>query len=121
MLKYTRNKRYLNTIAASVSQKLKRDEHDAITSRPMYLDAQATTPLDPRVHHDMLPYSVSYYGNPHSASHAYGWHAESAVEIAREQVASIIGANPKEIVFTSGATESNNISVKGIANFYKSR
>lgn len=87
--------------------------------RPLYLDAQATTPLDPRVLDAMMPYSVSYYGNPHSRTHAYGWESEQAVEHARKQVADLIGADPKEIVFTSGATESNNISVKGVARFYK--
>ncbi|XP_027039704.1 cysteine desulfurase, mitochondrial-like isoform X4 [Pocillopora damicornis] len=67
----------------------------------------------------MMPYSVSYYGNPHSRTHAYGWESEQAVEHARKQVAELIGADPKEIVFTSGATESNNISVKGVGRFYK--
>lgn len=87
--------------------------------RPLYLDAQATTPMDPRVLDAMMPYSVSYYGNPHSRTHAYGWESEQAVELARKQVADLIGADPKEIVFTSGATESNNISVKGVGRFYK--
>ncbi|XP_052818701.1 cysteine desulfurase-like [Mya arenaria] len=89
--------------------------------RPLYLDAQATTPLDPRVLDTMLPYLVSYYGNPHSRTHAYGWETEAAVETARKQVADCIGADPREVVFTSGATESNNISVKGAARFYKSK
>ncbi|KAH3710964.1 hypothetical protein DPMN_070462 [Dreissena polymorpha] len=89
--------------------------------RPLYLDAQATTPLDPRVLDSMLPYLVSYYGNPHSRTHAYGWETEAAIEKARQQVADCIGADPREIVFTSGATESNNISVKGTARFYKSK
>lgn len=86
--------------------------------RPLYLDAQATTPLDPRVLDAMLPYLVNNYGNPHSRTHAYGWESESAVEKSRGQVAALIGAQAKEIVFTSGATESNNISIKGIARFY---
>ncbi|KAK5646305.1 hypothetical protein RI129_004769 [Pyrocoelia pectoralis] len=86
--------------------------------RPLYLDAQATTPLDPRVLDAMLPYLTSFYGNPHSRTHAYGWESEEAVEKARAQVADIIGADPKEIIFTSGATESNNVSVKGVARFY---
>ena len=83
--------------------------------RPLYLDAQATTPLDPRVLDAMLPYQLGYWGNPHSRTHAYGWESEVAVEKAREQVARLIGADPKEIVFTSGATESNNIAIKGVA------
>ncbi|KAK7023402.1 cysteine desulfurase, partial [Halocaridina rubra] len=89
--------------------------------RPLYLDAQATTPLDPRVLDAMLPYLTYQYGNPHSRTHAYGWESEQAMERAREQVAELIGADKKEIIFTSGATESNNISVKGVARFYKSK
>ena len=87
--------------------------------RPLYLDAQSTTPLDPRVLDAMLPYMTSYYGNPHSRTHAYGWESEAAMETARQQVADLINADPKEIVFTSGATESNNISVKGVARYYQ--
>lgn len=89
--------------------------------RPLYLDAQATTPMDPRVLDAMLPYLTTYYGNPHSRTHAYGWESEAAMEKAREQIADLIGADPKEIVFTSGATESNNISCKGVPRFYKSK
>lgn len=70
---------------------------------------------DPRVLDAMLPYLTNYYGNPHSRTHQYGWESEKAVETAREQVATLIGADPKEIIFTSGATESNNIAVKGVA------
>lgn len=84
----------------------------------MYLDAQATTPLDPRVLDAMMPFSLERYGNPHSRTHAFGWEAEAAVERARAQVAALIGADPKEIVFTSGATESNNMAIKGVARFY---
>lgn len=89
--------------------------------RPLYLDAQSTTPLDPRVLDAMLPYLTCYYGNPHSRTHAYGWESEEAMENARAQIADLIGADAKEIVFTSGATESNNISVKGVARFYKGK
>lgn len=89
--------------------------------RPLYLDMQATTPMDPRVVDAMLPYMIDMYGNPHSRTHQYGWESSDAVEKARQQVASLIGADSKEIIFTSGATESNNIAIKGVANFYKAR
>jgi len=86
--------------------------------RPIYLDMQATTPVDPRVLDAMLPFLVSVYGNPHSRTHAYGWESEKGVEDAREHVARLIGADAKEIIFTSGATESNNMSIKGVARFF---
>lgn len=89
--------------------------------RPIYLDAQATTPVDPRVLDFMMPYFTGQYGNPHSKTHLYGWETEKEVEKAREHVASLINADPKEIIFTSGATESNNMSIKGVARFYKNR
>ncbi|THW86406.1 cysteine desulfurase [Aureobasidium pullulans] len=88
-------------------------------TRPIYLDAQATTPTDPRVLDAMLPFFTGLYGNPHSRTHAYGWETDSAVEQARAHIASLIGADPKEIIFTSGATESNNMSIKGVARFFK--
>lgn len=87
-------------------------------TRPIYLDAQATTPMDPRVLDAMLPFMTGLFGNPHSRTHAYGWESEKAVDRAREHVAALIGADPKEIIFTSGATESNNMSIKGVARFF---
>ncbi|KAF4972756.1 hypothetical protein FZEAL_9538 [Fusarium zealandicum] len=86
--------------------------------RPIYLDMQATTPVDPRVLDVMMPFYVGVYGNPHSRTHAYGWESEKAVEEAREHIAKLIGADSKEIIFTSGATESNNMSIKGVARFF---
>mmetsp|Transcript_16456 Transcript_16456/g.39383 ORF Transcript_16456/g.39383 Transcript_16456/m.39383 type:complete len:467 (+) Transcript_16456:127-1527(+) len=86
--------------------------------RAIYLDTSATTPMDPRVLDKMMPYMIGSYGNPHSRTHSYGWESETVVEDARAQVASLIGASPKEIIFTSGATESNNLSIKGAAHFY---
>lgn len=86
-------------------------------NKKIYLDAQATKPMDPRVLDAMLPYYVSVFGNPHSRTHSFGWNAEAGVEKARKQVADIIKANPKEIIFTSGATESNNLAIKGVAEF----
>jgi cysteine desulfurase len=82
---------------------------------PVYLDHHATTPLDPRVLDAMLPYFKEQFGNPHSAQHAYGWSADEAVERARAEVAALIGALPDEIVFTSGATEANNLAIRGVA------
>lgn len=90
-------------------------------TRPIYLDMQSTTPVDPRVADAMLPHLTTQYGNPHSRTHAYGWEAEEAVDVARARVASLIGADSREIIFTSGATESNNMVVKGVAMFYKSK
>ncbi|KAI5853595.1 cysteine desulfuras-like protein [Tricharina praecox] len=90
-------------------------------SRPIYMDMQATTPTDPRVLDAMLPFYTGLYGNPHSRTHAYGWETEKAVDEAREHVAGLIGADAKEIIFTSGATESNNMSIKGVARFYKAK
>ena len=86
--------------------------------QPVYLDYSATTPVDPRVAEKMIPYLTQLFGNPASRSHAYGWDAEKAVDIAREQVAALVNCDPKELVWTSGATESNNLAIKGAANFY---
>ncbi|CAM9627924.1 unnamed protein product [Discosporangium mesarthrocarpum] len=93
----------------------------AMTGRASYLDMQSTTPMDPRALDAMMQYQLERYGNPHSRTHSYGWESEAVVEKAREQVAELIGASPKEIIFTSGATESNNMSIKGVARFYHSR
>lgn len=91
----------------------------AKTSRSVYMDFQATTPMDPRVLDTMLPYMTEKFGNAHSRTHEYGWVAEEGVDKARKQIADLIGASPKEIFFTSGATESNNIAIKGVAEFNK--
>ena len=88
---------------------------------PIYLDYSATTPVDPRVAAKMSPYLTEHFGNPASRSHAFGWAAEEPVEEARAHVAALIGADPKEIVWTSGATEGNNLAIKGAANFYKTK
>ncbi len=88
---------------------------------PIYLDYSATTPVDPRVAAEMIPWLTEHFGNPASRSHAYGWEAEKAVEEAREQVAALVNADPREIVWTSGATESNNLAIKGAAHFYKGK
>ncbi|WP_332824297.1 IscS subfamily cysteine desulfurase [Ramlibacter sp.] len=88
---------------------------------PIYMDYGATTPVDPRVVDAMIPWLREHFGNPASRSHAWGWEAEEAVEKARQQVADLIGADPREIVWTSGATESNNLAIKGAAHFYSTR
>ncbi|WP_148716882.1 IscS subfamily cysteine desulfurase [Chitinolyticbacter meiyuanensis] len=88
---------------------------------PIYLDYSATTPVDPRVAQAMIPWLTEHFGNPASRSHAYGWEAEGAVEEAREEVAKLLNCDPKEIVWTSGATESNNLALKGAAHFYKDK
>ena len=106
--------RYLRRLFSSLSV-----SENVQPGRPAYLDMQATTPLDPRVLDRMMPFLTTEYGNPHSRTHPFGWKTADAVENARAQVASLIGADPKEIVFTSGATESNNCAIKGVAKFYK--
>ena len=88
---------------------------------PIYLDYSATTPVDPRVAEKMIPFLVEKFGNPASRSHAFGWESEAAVEEAREEVAKLVNADPKEIVWTSGATESNNLAIKGAAHFYSGK
>lgn len=123
--------RPLSTAAAAVAPQFTDDSYEdgegismkgvRISGRPLYLDMQATSPVDPRVLDAMLPFYLSRYGNPHSRTHLYGWESDHAVEKARAQVATLINASPKEIVFTSGATESNNISVKGVMHFYKDK
>ena len=92
-----------------------------MTARPVYLDFHATTPVDPRVLEAMLPYFTEQFGNPASRQHPYGWEAQQAVETARQQVAALIGAAAQEIVFTSGATESNNLAIKGVAHALRDR
>ncbi len=88
---------------------------------PIYLDYSATTPVDPRVAARMIPYLTEHFGNPASRSHAYGWKTEEAVEEARGHVAALLGADPREIVWTSGATEGNNLAIKGAAQFHKTK
>ena len=101
----------------------KKTEQSFVTAPhfPIYMDYSATTPVDPRVADKMIPYLREQFGNPASRSHMYGWTAEAAVEEARANVAAIVGADPREIIWTSGATESNNLALKGAAHFYKTK
>lgn len=92
-----------------------------IERNPIYLDYSSTTPIDPRVAEKMIPFITEHYGNPASRSHSFGWTAERAVEEAREEVAKLVNADPREIVWTSGATESNNLAIKGASHFYSSK
>lgn len=92
-----------------------------MSKAPIYFDYSATTPVDPRVAEKMIPWITEHYGNPASRSHSIGWEAEKAVEDAREQVAQLVNADPREIIWTSGATESDNLAIKGAAHFYKDR
>ncbi len=98
-----------------------RDKANFRAAPPVYLDYAATTPVDRRVASKMIPYLTELYGNPASRSHAYGWAADEAVELAREQVCALINADPREIVWTSGASESNNLAIKGAAHFHRAR
>ncbi|MGO4329895.1 IscS subfamily cysteine desulfurase [Cupriavidus sp. 2TAF22] len=95
--------------------------HTAPRTYPIYMDYSATTPVDRRVVDEMVPFLHQHFGNPASRSHAYGWHAEEAVETARSHVAALLNADPREIVWTSGATEGNNLAIKGAAHFYRGK
>ncbi len=127
-----RPSRYLSSSSSSSSSTPSAETLEAKTNafsikggflegRPAYLDFQATTPMDLRVLDSMLPYQLNRFGNPHSKTHSFGWESEKAIEDARANVGALIGADAKEIIFTSGATESNNMALKGVARFYKAK
>lgn len=103
----------------SISLKNTTRDDSKFGTRPIYLDIQATTPTDPRVLDRMIPFYAGLYGNPHSSTHSYGWETDTEVEKARQHIADVIGADKKEIIFTSGATESNNMAIKGVPRFYR--
>uniref|UniRef100_A0A7I4XXR9 cysteine desulfurase n=1 Tax=Haemonchus contortus TaxID=6289 RepID=A0A7I4XXR9_HAECO len=111
--------RCVSSLARICARQLATPAVDPSTPSPVYLDVQATSPMDPRVVDAMIPYMLNEYGNPHSRTHAYGWKAEEAVEKARTHIATLIKADPREVIFTSGATESNNIAIKGVSKFQR--
>lgn len=116
------NKNFKKAFCSDYQDKLFYENyHSRKADKMIYLDYQSTTPIDPQVLDSMLPYMTDKFGNPHSKSHVYGWETEKIVEEARANVAKIIGAEAKEIVFTSGATESNNLAIKGVAEFNKDK
>lgn len=110
-------KSYLNQGLSKAAPTVREVNDGTSIDKKMYFDIQATTPVDPRVLDAMLPFYTTIFGNPHSRTHQYGWQAEAAVEKARSQVASLINCDPKEVIFTSGATESNNLALKGVVGF----
>lgn len=121
---YSRNIRLYSQLQDNINEKSITEGFESPkiierSGRPIYLDVQATTPMDPRVLDAMLPYFTIFFGNPHSRTHQYGWESEKAVEKSREYISQLIHCDPKEIIFTSGATESNNLALKGVAHFYQ--